>query len=698
MKRRKSEQAVGIWGSFLMPPVKGAEIVWQELRKAHEYYNALVLLELDRRAMYRAARGAIGETLPALDEARAKLNEQIKAETGLLNGKRSKVRKRVKDPVAAARISALKAERKALNEQVKAARAEVEAVYGEGDAEYARRTAEKAGGNTAPNVRKRTNPETIREMLAESQWSADWKLKARIDFEANEAKKRLLAECGLTPGTYLLVQKAVEAAFAPPPPGQPPKPDPSPKEQFRGEGRLGVQTDRMSVADLLAGANRKIALTMSAKLPNGQNAKQRYGTLRMRITCDKQSVEFAVKLHRPLPKDGVITQAWIRAERHGPRTRYTFQCVVESPTWVKDGPVKGAGTVAIDTGWRVMDGGLRVAYWMDDHGRHGQILVPEGVQRAVDFADSLRSSADDHFNAACKDLRAWMLANPSHIPAWMPEATATIAQWHAHWKLIRVARGLNLWPSWFDGPWQQWRVERQAAGRDLFASFAEVCEWLQQKRGTVPPLMQIAVYLDWWRRKDAHLYDWEIRERRHAEHARTEFFRKVCQVARQYEHVLVEKIDLPKFARNASPEEKVNQEWLHRNARIASPGDLAARILESCKGRATQVPSGANTRTCHKCFHVNNAWEHPERRVQTCAGCGAEWDRDENACRIILALWHSPDGERSGDVTPPVTARGAENTPAGGTETATRPAPGAPVTGPIGDRSQNGRQDAGMTA
>jgi hypothetical protein len=699
MKRRTSTAAVGIWTAFARPPEQGAGLVRRELEKAHAYYNKLVQLELDRRAMYRAARGSIGETLPALEESRHQINQQITGEVEALKAKRGATRKRVEDPAASARITALKEAREALTAQIKLVRAEVTAVYGAGNAEYARRTAEKAEGNTAPRVRARTNRETLQEMATEPQWSADWKLKARIDYEANEAKKGLLAQCGLTPGTYLLVQKAVEAAFAPPPKGQPPRPDPRPKDRFLGEGRLGVQVRQLSVVDLIAGNNAQIALRMSDRLPEGRKAQQRYGTLRMAVTREGQSVEFPVKLHRPLPQDGIITQIWIHAKRQGPRTLYSLQCVVESPQWERPSPIKNAGTVAIDTGWRLMDGGQRVAYWMDDHGRHGQILVPEGVRKAIDYADVLRGKADEHFNAACREVQAWMRAHPRHVSAWMLEATATIAQWHAHWKLIRVARSLNLWPSWFDGPWQQWRVERQAARLDLFAPFAEVCEWLQQKHGTVPPLMQIAVYLDWWRRKDAHLYDWELRERRYAENARTDMFRKVCQVARQYERVLIEEIDLPKLAKNASPEEKANNEWLHRMARIASPGDLAARIMEACKGRAEKMPAGNNTRMCHLCVHVNGAWTHPERRVQTCAGCGAEWDRDENACRNMLAVWHAPPaGERSGDAPTTAPARSAENKPADGGEAARRQPAGPLETGRRGDRSQSGRQGVEMIA
>lgn len=696
MKRRTSQALVGIWTGFARPPVEGAALVRRELEKAHDYYNQIVQLELDRRTLYRAARGTVGETLTALQAEMDALNEKITAEVGGLRAVRQAARTRVEDPAASARIKAVKEERRALAERLKAARAEAEKVYGPGNEELSQRSARLAEGNTASRIREKTNRAALEEMLTEPEWADEWKMVARINHDANEVKKQIRAACGLTPGTYLLVEKAVEAAFAPPPKGRPPRPDPRPKERFIGEGRLGVQVHRLPVADLLAGRNGQIALRMSDRLPNGAKAAQRYGTLRMRVTTDGQYAEFPVKLHRPLPQDGFITQIWIRAERQGPRTLYSLQCVVESPQWAKPGPVEGAGTIAIDTGWRVMDGGIRVAYWMDDHGRHGQLLVPEGVRKAIDYADVLRGRADDHFNAACAELRAWMVANPGHVPAWMQAATATMPYWRAHGNLIRVARRLGA----DHGLWKQWRIDRKAAGLDLFGTFAEVSAWLQQRHAAttapVHPLMQIAVYLEWWRRKDAHLYDWEIRERRYAENARTEMFRKVCQVARQYEHVLVEKIDLPKFAKNASAEEKVNRDWLHRVARIASPGDLAARLMETCKGQAEKMAPHNNTRTCHKCGHVNNAWERQADRVQTCAGCAASWDQDENACRVMLALWHghAPGGERerSGDAPTTAPARSAENKPARSGEVADRQPTGSSDLGRPRDRSQGGRQ------
>ncbi len=694
MKRRTSHEAVGIWSAFARAPADGGDVVRRELRQAHDYYNKLVRLELDRRAMYRAARGAIGETLPALDQALANVTAQIKAEAEALNAKRGKARKRVEDPAASARIAELKKQREGIRVQIKLARTEVEVTYGPGDAEFTRRTAEKANGNTAPRVRERTNKETLAEMMTEPQWSADWKLKARIDFEANQAKKLLLAECGLTPGTYLLTQKAVEAAFAPAPKGKPPKADPTEKDGFYGEGRLGVQLHRLSVAELLSGSNARIALRMSDRLPKGAKAQQRYGTLRMEVGRGGHCVEFPVKLYRPLPPDGIITQAWIRAARLGPRTEYTFQCVIETAAWIKEGPIKGSGTVAVDTGWRVMDdNGLRVAYWVDDHGRHGDIRVPQRVRSAVDYADSLRGIADTHFNAACKEVRAWMAMHPQHVPVWLRNATTTIAHWRSHGDLIRVARRLAS----DHGLWREWRVDRKAAGLDLFASYAETGEWLGRKFGAVHPVVQLGVYLETWRRKDRHLYDWETRERTYAQNARRDLFRKVAQVARQYEHVLVEEIDLPKFSRNASPEEKAAQDWLHRTLRIAAPGDLAARIMEACKGRAEKVAAVNNTRKCHKCGHVNAAWEHQEERVQTCAGCGAVWDQDENACRVMLSRWHAPPREQSGDVQPPVPARGAEDMPEDGQESREDESHDY-VQKPRGrNRSQRGPQDRERT-
>lgn len=681
-----------------MPPTSGQAAVWDQLRKAHDYYNRLVLLELWRRLAFREARGALAGELPALEAELAELNQRIKDARGDIQVKRAKNRKRVEDPVVAAQVKALQAERKPLAERIKAARKEVVKVYGPGNDELSRLSAEKAGGNKAAVVRAKTNAAALAEMLADPAWSEEWKIVARLDGEATAAGKLFRSECGLTPGTYMLVEKAVEAAFRPPKKGEPPRPDPSPKGRFEGRGRIGIQLHQLSVADLLAGRHRQVQLRMSDRLPNGKHATQRYGTLRLRVTPDMQFAEVPVKLHRPLPPDGVVTQLWLLVQRDGPRTRYSLQCVVESAQWERPAPVKGTGIVAIDTGWRLVEEGIRVAYWVDDHNRHGQIVVPKKAQAAVAHASVLRGHADRHFDEARATLRSWMAEHAQALPEWLPAATESIAQWRAHWKLIRVARRLTEeYLPQAPQLWGQWLAHRQAANLDEFAPLSVVAGWLQAQ-GPVPPLVQLAVYMEFWRRKDAHLYDWETRERRHAENIRRELFRKVAQVSRQYEQVMIEQIDLPKFNKNAPPEEQANQEWMHEQQRLASPGDLAARIMEACKGRSTKVTSHNTTRTCHRCEHVNAAWEHPERLVQTCAGCSAEWDQDENACRVMLGRAYAPDGERPGDAIPPAPARGSENTPETHASAAAEQPFRSPGKGLDGHRSQSSLQSAEMIA
>ena len=89
-------------------------------------------------------------------------------------------------------------------------------------------------------------------------------------------------------------------------------------------------------------------------------------TVRIRVGSDRRVplwLELPVMLHRPLPPSGVIRAASVVREIVGGRYRWRLLLIVEQPA--DEAPRQGF-TVAIDLGWRMLDDGLRVAYWEDD--------------------------------------------------------------------------------------------------------------------------------------------------------------------------------------------------------------------------------------------------------------------------------------------------------------------------------------------
>lgn len=623
---RQSTLPVGVWSAHCRPPTTGAPALQEQLLRAWRYQSWLVGLELHRRRQYREARTALDPELPALELALTELTDRIEqARTELRLARQSK-RSRVEYAGASDAIKSLRLERKALITRVREARATAEAAYGPAKLEYDKRRKALADGR-GPRIVERANADVLTAMLEEPEWPEAWKVMARLDAEHVAARKSARADCGLTPGTYLLVERAADASSRE-------RTDPA-RPRFRGEGRIGVQVHRLSAAELLSGSNKQIHLSLTDKI-GGRG--RRYGTLRLRVGPETFA-EFPVKLWRPLPPDSVITQAWVLVTREGPRSSYRLQLTTETTSWARPAPVRGAGVVAVDVGWRVVEGGIRVAYFVDDHGRHGEIVVPEKVRSLYDHASRLRSFSDQHFDRARIVVAEWLAEHPSDAPAWMPGATQSLSYWRAHWKLDRwvAARLTEYIPQ---GAWQKWRDQRRAERLDFFGTFSEMSVFL----GEASPLEQLSFYLDAWRRKDLHLYDLATRARGRAERRRRELFRKVAQIARQYEHVLVEDIDLTAFTRNAPAEQTPEAEYLHSVQRVAAPGLLLAILKEACGDRVTALDPANTTRTCYRCGFINTEWAVPEELRQQCGGCRSIWDQDENACRVMLAQWYDRFG------------------------------------------------------
>lgn len=291
------------------------------------------------------------------------------------------------------------------------------------------------------------------------------------------------------------------------------------------------------------------------------------------------------------------------------------------------------------------------------------------IQPLPDGANALRGFSDRHFDTARQVFAAWLATASGPAAEWWRAETAYMHQWRAHEKLCRLAenalRALEIGPETVRPLWKDWVTERKAAGADLFDGAAIICAWLRE-RGIVGELELIALYLEWWRRKDRHLYEWECNQRSTALRRRKDIYRNIAaELAATYHTLVLEDFDLRAFTKNATPEEEVT-DHTHRIRTVAAPHELRSAILGAwAKERTMVLPAKDTTRECHVCHHVNTLWRKPEDLVQTCAGCGTSWDQDDNAGRILLQRAR----EQSGGGLPPGGARSsvvdAKNTASG---------------------------------
>jgi len=460
-----------------------------------------------------------------------------------------------------------------------------------------------------------------------------------MQVEMRARKKEARATCGVYWGTYLLIEAAVDAATKS-------RTDPRFK-RFDGDARVGVQLQRdNSIADVFAGRNTMLQID---PLPADQwdtRTKRDFARTSVRIRIGSNGregiyAELGVLLHRQIPEDAVVKWAWILIRREGTRRRYELQLVMESDTFV-DRTKAPQKQCAVDLGWRVRPTGVRVATMVGSDGACEELVMPEEIRAGLAKAAAVHGYAEKHFNVARAHLADYLKRERAAEEPWVAEATEHLHAWKAPTKLSRfVSRWSRevIEPDRLYGLWRTWRAERLAAPKqDLFDLKEAIFEW-GAREGLHSEREQLALYLELWRFKDRHLVDMEASCRRQAKFRRRDLYRHWAKkLASTYQEILVENFDLRVFARNVSAEEgESSQDFTHRIQREAAPGKLREFLVSRAgKARVRPVEASYTTRECHLCGHMNNDWEHPEARVQTCGGCAAEWDQDENACRVML--------------------------------------------------------------
>jgi hypothetical protein len=150
-------------------------------------------------------------------------------------------------------------------------------------------------------------------------------------------------------------------------------------------------------------------------------------------------LELPMVMHRPLPADGVIRSASIVRERVGRKFRWKAVITVAlEPSVIAQQARTRSGTIAIDIGWRTVAEDLRVAYWRDDAGDEGQVVLGPEIVQAMLKLDDLRSIRDQHFNEIKAALERWIAERSSNVPGWLREASKALSAWRSQGKLIAL--------------------------------------------------------------------------------------------------------------------------------------------------------------------------------------------------------------------------------------------------------------------
>lgn len=558
------------------PMSSTAADVDRQLSEAHRYYNRLIELERQRIAerdeWMAATYPEVASAEQAVTDAESALADALAA------AQRAKIVARSKIAPAPER------------EAIKAAR---------------------AGRSEAFRIRKE-----VRRTVYDSE---AFKARSAELYEAHgERRKALYAEYGgLFWGTknqiVEAVEKAVQTAKGPP--------------QFRHwsrDGRLTCQViGGVSAADVYASADTRVQIERVEG-----HRKRAIVRIRIGSNPDRSPVwaEVMAYIHRPLPTDAtVMSVSLVRREGtyhrmsdgvYRPRDEWSVQFTLRLPDQPKAEP--RSGVVAVDVGWRRLgDGSLRVAYWLDDAGRCGELLIPADRLAYWTKVEELQSVRDMNFNGVRDMLADWLSLHPH--PDELKERTSHLRQWRSINRLHSVVA----------------RWERFAGDGEIYAT------------------------LTTWRDQDQHLHQWQVGNRMKASAWRQDLFRVfAARLARDYGSVAIEALDLREMRRSDPVESesvsRVVVDW--RNA--AANGELLAAIKAAgikFGASVSQLDPAGTTRDCHRC---GRSCEFDRANIlHTCEYCGVTWDQDHNAAANLLR--RHGECQCAGEI--PAPARGPED-------------------------------------
>lgn len=431
-------------------PRSSADVVSEQMHRAHVYYNQLVEIEQAHRIAretalrqdpdYAAAAVAADALETRLAEVRNAIKEDRQAE-------KSNVPTPVKDEEARSILQQLRV--------------------------------------TWPLVR------TLR--LKARKANAIQAALSVVNAENKAAQIAARAACGCYWGTYLIVEQAMESARKA---IEPPR-----FHRWDGSGHVAVQIQHgMSVEDLHGCQDTRIRIERPEPWNTRAEAQKRKRVhAQIRIASDDERrpvwADLDVYLHRPLPTDGKIRWVHLLRELIAGRERWKIQFTVESSILLAAPPSEDA--IALDLGWAQVDGGLCSGICTHRAGRVEEIVLPEAITNAITKADALRWQRDRWMEGTLPVLAAWIKEHAAIIPPDLAEFAATVAQWKSQarlaglWRRWRAARfaeddeawtRLDMWHTQDHHLWQ-WEVNqrdkairwRREFYRTTAARYAELC-------------------------------------------------------------------------------------------------------------------------------------------------------------------------------------------------------------------------------
>jgi hypothetical protein len=334
-------------------------------------------------------------------------------------------------------------------------------------------------------------------------------------------------------------------------------------KRFDGTGRVAatVQACSMITTDRIVAGTSPVRLSATSGRATA--------TLRLH---DSVTVTVPVLVHRELPPGAHVVRVILTVSRTGNRYVYSVNLTMRHAAPARE---FGARHVAINFGWRRVNGGVRVAYAVDTDGVHTELVLPDSLIGKFRHAESLRGLADSVAASYLGDAR----------------------------KRTKARR----------------EALRSATNREL---------------GFIPVEGE-PLSAEHWARRDRHLYQWERDEYAKCLRVRQDIYHQWCRaIAAVYGSVTIEDFSLSELVKREGSDCDIPEA---RHIRfLVAPGYLRTEVQSVFGDRCQKLKKAKRTAICSVCSN-ECVFDRAKKRKHVCERCRAEWDQDANNAANQLA-------------------------------------------------------------
>lgn len=339
------------------------------------------------------------------------------------------------------------------------------------------------------------------------------------------------------------------------------------------------------------------------------------------------AIEFVATVHTPIPPEAIVKSVrWVGRETKAFGWRWWLVITVEEPP--REPRVPTGKRVAIDVGWRKRGDALRVAYFADSDGRHGEILLP------LDFS-----------NRECRKFNERL--KPGHFAMPRNHDDLRVLACDRSCRLDECKRDIEELVSGVPN-WD--RLGRRGLIKLLNDDAME-----RENRPITPDAAKarIEAWLEW----DRPRFRVETASRERFANRRMKLYEAIAaDFTTRYDEIVVEDLGIKQMAEDASKDAALKAADCYRQ--IAAPGEFVAQLQRAGRKRGAVVTKKTAVGSTATCCLCGGKIETGPTLELTCIN-GHKLDQDHNAAKNLLSqTWGVP--AQKGDLRTGGSAGGKE--------------------------------------